>query len=113
LDFGVLAKVTQALLSDEATAQEDPIDFSLFFLSGLTTAVSDRRRPRRWSVNGATELLLSVELSSGTAVRSINFVRRHNSRFVHLVGVRASFHSQRLRPPKMRKASTLGHNGIG
>jgi hypothetical protein len=33
--------------------------------------------------------------------------------FVHLLGVRASFHIQTLRPPKMMQASTLGHNGIG
>ena len=33
--------------------------------------------------------------------------------FVHLVGVRARFHIQILRPPKMMQASTLGHNGIG
>jgi hypothetical protein len=32
--------------------------------------------------------------------------------FVHLVGVRASFHIQRLRPPRTIKATTLGHNGI-
>lgn len=36
------------------------------------------------------------------------------SGMVHfLAGVRASFHIQRLRPPKMTTANALGHNGIG
>lgn len=29
----------------------------------------------------------------------------------HFVGIRASFHIQRLRLPNMRKASMLGHSG--
>ena len=55
----------------------------------------------------------TAERYEQTLRRRQPFVRLHGSRFVHLVGVRASFHIQRLRPPKKMKASTLGHNGIG
>ena len=37
---------------------------------------------------------------------------RHSNVSIYLVGVRASFHNQRHRPPKTIKATTLGHNGI-
>jgi hypothetical protein len=82
-------------------------------------------RFRRWSIrrktierNALSELTVAQSKAnsgfSKAQPSSIPMVAlpRHSNVSIYLVGVRASFHNQRHRPPKTIKATTLGHKGI-